>query len=125
MVFPLGVSPDVWHVVGDHHTVKTASQVRKRMPLHSTSFGKAILSELPQERVDQVVDPYGLAGRTASTITDAETLHDELAAIRRCGYAVDDEKNIPGVRHIEMAISSPPPKTAFSQRSASRAPPNG
>lgn len=87
--------------------VETASRVGKRMPLHSTSLGKAILSRLPPERVDEIVERRGLPERTPNTVTDREALRDELAATRERGYAVDDEENVPGVRCLGMAVSDP------------------
>ena len=87
--------------------VRTASRVGKRMPLHSTSLGKAILSRLPDERVDEILERRGLPERTPATVTTPEALRQELAATRERGYAVDDEENVPGVRCLGMAVSAP------------------
>ena len=87
--------------------VETASHVGKRMPLHSTSLGKAILSRLPADRVTEVVEERGLPARTPATITDAEALREELDATRERGYALDDEENVSGVRCLGMPVSAP------------------
>jgi IclR family KDG regulon transcriptional repressor len=91
---------------GDN-AVETASQIGKRMPMHSTSLGKAILAELSLEQVDQIIEQHGLPGRTEATITHAERLHEELEETQHRGYSIDDEENIPGVRCIGMAIAAP------------------
>ncbi|UPM44571.1 IclR family transcriptional regulator [Halocatena salina] len=87
--------------------VETVSSIGKRMPMHSTSLGKAILAELSPEQVEQIIERHGLPKRTEATITHADDLHEELAKTRQRGYAIDDEENIPGVRCIGMAIAAP------------------
>lgn len=86
--------------------VETVSKIGNYMPMHSTSLGKAILAGLPPERCEQIVDRYGLIERTERTITNRDQLRENLAEIRKRGYAIDDEENIRGVRCIGMAISA-------------------
>lgn len=87
--------------------VETASEVGMRVSMHSSSLGKAMLAELPPERVDDIVDEHGMVERTESTITDVEELHEDLELTRERGFAIDDEENIPGVRCIGKAVSAP------------------
>ncbi|QLG64147.1 IclR family transcriptional regulator [Halorarum salinum] len=67
--------------------VQTDSEIGKRIPLHATSAGKAILSALPESRVDSIVERHGLERYTDRTITDEAELREELALIRDRGYA--------------------------------------
>ena len=46
----------------------------------------------------------GLRPRTAHTITDIGTLLDNLAAVRRRGFAVDDEEDAEGVICVGAAF---------------------
>jgi IclR family acetate operon transcriptional repressor len=46
----------------------------------------------------------GLVSRTAHTITDIDTLLDNLAAARRVGFAVDDEEDAEGVICVGAAF---------------------
>ncbi len=85
--------------------VQTVSSVGDRMPLHSTSLGKAILGELPSAQVDEIVTETTFTERTPHTITDAETLHQELETTASRGYAIDDEENILGVRCIGTPVN--------------------
>lgn len=87
--------------------VETVSSIGKRMPMHSTSLGKAILAELSSEQVEQIIEQHGLPKRTEATITHTESLYEELEKTRQRGYAIDDEENIPGIRCIGMAIAAP------------------
>lgn len=85
-------------------SVETASRVGKQGPLHSTGLGKAILANLPSERVNDVIDMHGLEAKTENTITDREELERELAEVRDNGYAIDDEENNAGLRCVAAPI---------------------
>lgn len=87
--------------------VETVSRIGKRMPMHSTSMGKAILAELPTDRTKAILEQYELTERTEHTITDPDHLLDELNDTHKRGFAIDREENIPGVRCIGMAVSGP------------------
>jgi DNA-binding IclR family transcriptional regulator len=87
--------------------VETASRVGKRMPMHSTSLGKAILAEFSQDLVEEIINQHGLSRQTEQTITDEGKLHEELDMIKDRGYAVDNQENIPGVRCIGISVSAP------------------
>lgn len=75
-----------------------------RTLLHTTALGKAILSELPRERVESIVETTGLAALTKNTITDEETLYEELDDVRERGYAVDREERALGVRCVAAPV---------------------
>jgi DNA-binding IclR family transcriptional regulator len=57
------------------------------VPLHATSTGKAYLAFLPDDEQEAVL-PRRLERHTATTITDRRRLGDELASVRREGYAM-------------------------------------
>ncbi|WP_336338293.1 IclR family transcriptional regulator [Haloarcula brevis] len=78
----------------------------KRVNLHCTALGKAILAELPEERVDAIVDEHGLPARTENTITDRAALKSELADIRERGHACDHEERLPGLRCVAAPVTS-------------------
>lgn len=87
------------------HAVWRYSTVGKKVPLHVTAAGKAILSELPRERVEAIVDRHGLAAETDNSITDPDRLADELAEIRDRGYAVNDQEQLDGVRAVGVPVT--------------------
>ncbi|MCO8244855.1 MULTISPECIES: IclR family transcriptional regulator [unclassified Haladaptatus] len=72
--------------------------------LHPMATGKAILAFLPEERVEWIVDRYGLSKMTDSTITDRETLYETLDEIREQGYAVNDGEEVEGLRAVGAPI---------------------
>jgi DNA-binding IclR family transcriptional regulator len=78
-----------------------------RAELNTTAGGKAILSQLNAEQVDQIVDEYGLPAATENSITDREQLLEELETIASCGYAIDREERILGMWGVAMPVSTP------------------
>lgn len=92
---------------GGEFAVETASYVGQRTPLHCTALGKSILSRLPAEHVEWVIDRHGLPPRTTNTITDPETLYAELDRIRERGYSTDDEEILRGLRCVAAPVVEP------------------
>lgn len=72
--------------------------------LHFSATGKAILAHLPRERVEWIIDTYGLPARTEFTITDPEELFEELERVREEGYSINDEEEIRGLKAIGAPI---------------------
>ena len=83
--------------------VRTRGRVGKRTPMHDIATGKAILANLPKDRVDAIIDHYGLPGQTEHTITSREQLQDELEKIRERGFATNKGETINTV----FAVASP------------------
>jgi IclR family transcriptional regulator, acetate operon repressor len=80
-----------------------ASRVGMSLPLHCTAIGKCILAYLPPAELEEIVR-QGLPPRTPATITDRRRLDAELAFIRDCGYAVDDEENELTIRCVAAPV---------------------
>lgn len=75
-------------------------------PLHVTASGKAILAFLPESRVAEIIDQYGLDRLTEHTITDSDELFNALETIRERGYAYNDQEEIEGFRAVAAPIRS-------------------
>ncbi len=67
--------------------------VGDRAPLHCTSVGKAILAHLPKKEIASLLSRIPLVASTANTITDIDSLQEELARTRERGYAIDREEH--------------------------------
>lgn len=89
------------------NAVSLDTDVGKEVYLHSTANGKAILAELPRERVEEIVDRHGLPKATEQTTTDRGNLFDQLETIRERGWAVDDEERLEGLRCVAVPIVAP------------------
>ncbi|MHB8191299.1 MAG: IclR family transcriptional regulator [Ferrimicrobium sp.] len=64
---------------------------------YASAAGKALLSTFPESQVREICAETGLTPRTSHTITEIETLIDNLALARDRGFAVDDEEDAEGV----------------------------
>ncbi|SMD14688.1 transcriptional regulator, IclR family [Fulvimarina manganoxydans] len=73
-------------------------------PLHASGIGKALLAEMPAERLDRVIATNGLATFTAKTLTTHKALADDLDRVRARGHAIDDEERTDGMRCVAAAI---------------------
>lgn len=75
-----------------------------RVPLQTTSLGKAILAHLPESRVDEIVDEHGLPAMTENTITARDELKRVLERDNDRGYSVNDEELYQGIRGVGVPI---------------------
>ncbi|WP_436927473.1 IclR family transcriptional regulator [Halosimplex amylolyticum] len=86
------------------NAVKTDTYIGQRVHLHNTALGLAILSQLPSERVNEIVDQHGLPATTENTITDRGELFDRLEQVRKQEVAFDDEARVKGLRCVAVPI---------------------
>src|SRR5271165_6959140 len=77
---------------------KVNTWVGRRMYLHSTSVGKALLAWMPKNEAEVILRQQGLKKRTPKTITSVPRL------VRELGHAVDDEENSLGARCLGAPI---------------------
>jgi DNA-binding IclR family transcriptional regulator len=111
------------HKASGENAIQTASYIGNRKQLHCTALGKAILSQLPADRVDEIIDQRGLPRHTENTVSSREELFAELEQIREENVAFDDEEVLQGLRCVaapikrtgglEAAISVSGPKSRF------------
>jgi DNA-binding IclR family transcriptional regulator len=86
------------------------SRVGRRLPAHVTALGQALLAELTEAEVDQLL-PDELEALQEATITGRSQLHDELDDVRRRGWAFEREQNTPGVACVAVAVGYRIPAT--------------
>ncbi|MFQ5923537.1 MAG: IclR family transcriptional regulator [Anaerolineales bacterium] len=76
----------------------------KRLPIHRTALGKALVAELPDDQLEAIVKETGLKRNTPNTHTKLRDLKLDLQRIRKQGYAVDDEEDEIGMRCVGVPI---------------------
>ncbi|WP_247826820.1 IclR family transcriptional regulator [Arthrobacter antioxidans] len=96
------------------HSMRMFTEVGRRAHTHDTGVGKAILAQLDDESVRRIVLRAGMPTPTTKSIASIDALLDELAAVRRRGYAVDDGEQELGVRCFAVAVPDSPTPTAIS-----------
>jgi len=85
--------------------IKIFARVGSRGPAHCTGAGKALLAQLSPREFDRFLQhKLPLQSYTAFTICNPEKLKEELAMIRRNGYALDNGELEDGVRCVAVPI---------------------
>ncbi|WP_367996855.1 HTH-type transcriptional regulator XacR [Haloferax volcanii] len=77
-----------------------------RTHLHTTALGKAILANLPESRVDEIIERHGLEQKTPKSIGTRQELFQVLEGVRERGYAIDDGERLEGLRCLAAPIKS-------------------
>jgi IclR family transcriptional regulator, KDG regulon repressor len=80
------------------------SEVGKRMPVHSTASGKALVAHVPEEEVRRLLNDTGMEAKTKRTITNVDEFLHNLRQVRKSGYALDDMENESGARCIAAPL---------------------
>jgi DNA-binding IclR family transcriptional regulator len=91
----------VYHVHGPRRPAVDVED-GERVPLQSTAAGKAILSFLPEDRLNRVVRQVELQQMTTNTRTDRDALEHELQSIRNRRLAFEG-----GTRRSIRTIAAP------------------
>lgn len=92
------------YVKKGEHGVEAGRYPGKIRHLHSSAGGKAMLAQMSQERVLDVIDRRGLPAETEHTITDEAELFEELERIREQGYATNKEESIEGLWALGVPV---------------------
>jgi DNA-binding IclR family transcriptional regulator len=103
MIEENGVGVYLYSVQGDEAVDLRTTPGRRKL-LNTTALGKAILSQMDKDRIEEIIDQHGLGAETEKTITDREKLLERLETIRERGYAYDDEENLRGVSCVAVPI---------------------
>lgn len=93
------------HTATGSHSVQVNSRLGRLKNLHNSASGKAILSQLPEERVAEIVDRWGLEATTENTITDYDELLEELEAVRKRGVSYNREESTKGLHAIAVPVT--------------------
>lgn len=90
--------------VASPRRVRLFTEVGQRAPMYCTGSGKAILSLLHADQLDDYCATTEMRPLTPRTLTDASSFKQELAQARQRGFTVDNEEFDVGVRCIAAAV---------------------
>lgn len=90
--------------VESSRSFRMPSQVGRRLPVHCTGVGKALVAFLPDEVLKGIVTRRGMPQMTAHTVTELPVLRRDLATVRERGYAIDNEEIDEGLTCIAAPI---------------------
>ena len=85
-------------------TGRQTSFVGRRLDVHSTAVGKALVAYASDEEVEMIARFKGFPRRNDNTITSLIALKRELAQVRSLGYSVDDEEDEIGDRCVGAPV---------------------
>jgi IclR family acetate operon transcriptional repressor len=84
--------------------VRMFTEIGRRVPLHASGVGKAMLAFEAPEELEVLLARAPFDALTPRTLTDGEALRGELERIRRRGFATDDEEYEEGVGCVAAAV---------------------
>tara|TARA_R110002124_G_scaffold141308_5_gene305797 strand:- start:662 stop:1462 length:801 start_codon:yes stop_codon:yes gene_type:complete len=87
--------------------VEMFSQAGKIGPAYCTGVGKAMMAFLDEAELERLIPKQAFHAYTAHTITSADALRAELAAIRKAGISFDREEHEPSIICIAAPILTP------------------
>jgi DNA-binding IclR family transcriptional regulator len=85
-------------------TVKHIEWVGQRGPLHCTATGKVLLAYSSVADQEAIIFPQGLPRYTPNTITDPDRLRQDLARVRKQGYAIGREELEIGLNAVAAPV---------------------
>lgn len=86
--------------------IKVSSEVGMRLPLLAGASGKALLSQLSEARLDEILSANGLKRFTSNTCIDRRKFREAVAQVREEGVAMDLEEYIEGIIAVAVPINT-------------------
>lgn len=107
---------DVLYVaqVPSAHSMRMFTEVGRRVSAHCTGVGKALLSQLSDQQVFELLGRTGMPAHTPHTFTEPSALVRELAVVRAQGWAVDRAEQEAGVWCVAAPVIGAPAQVAIS-----------
>ena len=93
--------------------LRNDTEVGKRVGLHTSGVGKAVLSELDDARILKLVTQSGLPAPTQNSASTLSAVFAKVEQVRADGYAIDDEECEAGIRSVAMAVPGAPTPMAI------------
>ncbi|HET7124234.1 MAG TPA: IclR family transcriptional regulator C-terminal domain-containing protein [Bradyrhizobium sp.] len=84
--------------------MRSLTKVGGRVAMVASGVGKAVLATYSDEDVNAIIHRQGMPRSTEKSIVRPSELFKELHAIRRQGYAVDDEEARIGLRCVAAVV---------------------
>lgn len=88
------------------YKIKLSSDVGMVMPPYAGAGIKAMLSQLPEEKIDEILEKVELRKYTDKTILDKKKFKEELLQVKNQGIAYDFEEYIDGMIGLAIPVKS-------------------
>jgi IclR family acetate operon transcriptional repressor len=96
------------------HAMRMFTEVGRRVHLHCTGVGKALLMQLPNDGVEALMRRAGMPASNENSYTTPDALIRDIELSRSRGYAVDEGEQEIGVRCFAVPVPDAPTLTAIS-----------
>jgi IclR family transcriptional regulator, acetate operon repressor len=90
--------------VESREIMRAITRVGGRAPMVTSGIGKAILATYADEDVIAIIQRHGMKRLTPRSVVRAGQLREALEAVRRDGYAVDDQEFLTGLRCVAAVV---------------------
>lgn len=94
-------------IIESPQDLKITAPIGARLPLLIGATGKVFMATVAEHESSQLIRTMGLRRDTERSITDPDRYMEEVHKARDCGYALDDEEYIQGVRAVAAPIHTP------------------
>jgi IclR family pca regulon transcriptional regulator len=84
--------------------MSVALNTGSRLPAYCTSLGRALLSHLPEETLDEYFAKVEIKAYTDRTVVSVKRLREILEDVRKNGYALVEEELEVGLRSIAVPV---------------------
>jgi DNA-binding IclR family transcriptional regulator len=81
-----------------------AYRIGLNIPIHSTAAGKILMSYLPEEEQDRILQSIHLEKNTDATVVDPKLIKENLKLFKERGYSTDEEETQEGLIAIAVPI---------------------
>ena len=99
-----GSSATYLYRIESRRNLQVRATLGDNLPLYCTGLGKAILSLLPDEKIDRMFEEISLIKFTKNTITDKKILLKQINEIREKGFAIELEEFEEGLICISVPL---------------------
>jgi len=89
---------------GRAQTLTVATKIGMRSPAYCSAMGKVLLAGLTRQELKKRLGQGSLKKMTVNTITEMDSLVEELEEVKRQGFAIDDEEAFPGIRCVAAPL---------------------
>lgn len=86
----------VVHVIESPRHIRMSNYPKRILPPYASSLGKVIAAHQTSERLSTLLRVYGVYPFTKNTITEPSRIREELAKVRKQGFATEREETVEG-----------------------------
>jgi IclR family transcriptional regulator, KDG regulon repressor len=104
LYIPIGNRRICLEAIDSKQSIKLVVEKGSVSPIYTGSISKVLLSQFPDDMVEQLLDHTPLIKIARNTVTDRKVLLQELEKIREQGYSISSSETLDGASAISVPI---------------------